>query len=155
MKHIKITQAMEDSDEAELTKLCKFFGMTDEQIKEEMFYFLNGEGWNYNNFVLGSTEVGTSLTPGDVVVIRDDKFIKVPKHLAFLFEELETRGKESFFSGMAVSLQSVANYNDTTIASEIVGGLGGEVDDLVAYMIDEGGVDADTVEWMSDNGVVS
>lgn len=154
METIEITQEMDDCDKAALTKLCEFFGMTKEQIENEMFYFTNGEGWNYSGFTIGSTETGTGLVVGDFVVKKDGEFYKIPNRLTFLLEEIKDGGKASFFSGLAVSLQSVALWDEPTLAGEIIGGLGSEVSEFAKYMKEEGGVDAETLEWLVDTGVV-
>lgn len=71
-----------------------------------------------------------------------------------MVDGLADRGKASFFSGLAVALQSIALFDEPGMAESIVEGLGSEVDEFAEYMKDEGGVDAETLEWMQRNGVV-
>lgn len=71
-----------------------------------------------------------------------------------MVDGLADRGKASFFSGLAVSLQSIALWDEPTLAGEIIGGLGSEVSEFAQYMKDEGGVDAETLEWMVKTGVI-
>ncbi|HCG6030319.1 hypothetical protein [Vibrio parahaemolyticus] len=65
---------------------------------------------------------------------------------------LETNDK-SFFAGLAVALQSLALWNQKTIADEIVSGLGSEKDKFFAYLESEGGVDFETLAYLKSNGL--
>lgn len=71
-----------------------------------------------------------------------------------MLKKIDDRGKQSFFSGLAVSLQSIASWDEPLLAGEIINGLGGEVNDFANYMKSEGGVDGETLEWLVSSGVV-
>lgn len=63
-------------------------------------------------------------------------------------KELKENDKRSFFSGLAVALQSLSLWNQKTIADEIVDGLGSEKEPFYSYLESEGGIDAQTLEFL-------
>lgn len=65
--------------------------------------------------------------------------------------EIKMEDKRSFFSGLAVALQSVAFFDESTVAEEIVGGLGGEKMEFYEYLKSEGGVDLNTYQYLIKN----
>lgn len=69
-------------------------------------------------------------------------------------KKLDEQSKQSFFSGLAVALQSVFLFDEPTIAQEIINGLGGDVDEFSKYMKGEGGIDGETLDWLIANGIV-
>lgn len=103
MKYILITKEMDQSDEKALIKLSEFFGMPKKQIESDMRYFTSGEGWNYDGFVIGETETGTSLFVGDYVVNNNGFFYKIPSELSFLIEGFFKLKKEQQISKFALA----------------------------------------------------
>ncbi|EOD9553495.1 hypothetical protein ACJ7RV_002619 [Vibrio parahaemolyticus] len=59
------------------------------------------------------------------------------------------KSDSNFFAGLAVALQSLSLWNQKTIADEIVNGLGSEKEKLFSYLENEGGIDAQTLEFLS------
>lgn len=68
-------------------------------------------------------------------------------------DELNHKNKESFFSGLAVALQSVSLFDNPNIAEEIIKGLGSEQESFYAYLEKEGGVDAETLDYLLGNEI--
>ncbi|MDG3034203.1 hypothetical protein P7245_22510 [Vibrio parahaemolyticus] len=61
------------------------------------------------------------------------------------------RNDKGFFAGLAVALQSISLFDNPTIAEEIINGLGSEKEPFYSYLESEGGVDAQTLEYLKDN----
>lgn len=87
MEYIIITQEMMDSEESHLRDLCKFFEMPEDQIENDMWYFLQGELWSYGSFVLDCSETRTSLFVGDMVIKHGGEFQKIESTLQFLIHD--------------------------------------------------------------------
>ncbi|MCX8758840.1 hypothetical protein P3581_05370 [Vibrio parahaemolyticus] len=68
-------------------------------------------------------------------------------------KELKENDKRSFFSGLAVALQSVAMFDHATMAEEIINGLGSEKEAFYSYLKSEGGVDFETLAYLKSNGL--
>lgn len=88
----------------------------------------------------GSTEI-------EVIKLLESAHVVIETQEQQLKLALETNDK-SFFAGLAVALQSLALWNQKTIADEIVSGLGSEKDKFFAYLESEGGIDAQTLEFL-------
>ncbi|MBE4265288.1 hypothetical protein HJ071_10070 [Vibrio parahaemolyticus] len=70
-------------------------------------------------------------------------------HVAIEEKEQQLEQNEnSFFAGLAVALQSLSLWNQKTIADEIVSGLGSEKEKFYSYLENEGGIDAETLEFL-------
>lgn len=85
MKAIKITAGMINEDVDQLKELCSFLGMKGESIESEVYYFTNGEGFNYKGFStnLGS-ETAEVICDGDYIINIGGKFKLVKSDIAFL-----------------------------------------------------------------------
>lgn len=98
MKTIKITSAITQDEPEALKELCEFLGMPKDSIESEMYYFTNGEGFNYNGFTtsLGS-ETETVIRDGDYIISVGGEFKLVTSDLAFLVvDSIAANKMESF-----------------------------------------------------------
>lgn len=102
MEFLKITEEMLGCSEEYkdgIMVLCKFFRMTDEQIKNDMFYFVNGEYFNFNGWTTsGSSETEINIYEGDVLVFNGVNCTKLPKALHQL--EYEYKAAERMESAL-------------------------------------------------------
>jgi len=88
MKAIKITSEMVNDEVNALKELCLFMEMSPNQIDHEVFFFSQGEGFNYEGF---STDAGCEtmqvLREDDYLIKVGKEFKKVTSDLAFLVED--------------------------------------------------------------------
>ncbi|WMN77618.1 hypothetical protein NI385_16365 [Vibrio parahaemolyticus] len=88
----------------------------------------------------GSTEI-------EVIKLLESAHVVIKKQQAEI-KDLKENDKRSFFSGLAVALQSLSLWNQKTIADEIIDGLGSEKEPFYSYLESEGGIDAQTLEFL-------
>ncbi|WP_146150126.1 hypothetical protein [Photobacterium frigidiphilum] len=61
---------------------------------------------------------------------------------------------DAFLSGILVALQSIALCDRAEVATEIVAGIGDDINRLVEIAKNEGGVDAETINWLVSNEII-
>ncbi len=93
----------------------------------------------------GSTEIEVIKLLESAHVVIEEQQDKI--------KELKENDKRSFFSGLAVALQSVAMFDHATMAEEIINGLGSEKEAFYSYLKSEGGVDFETLAYLKSNGL--
>ncbi|MCG9699665.1 hypothetical protein L1D19_05900 [Vibrio natriegens] len=86
----------------------------------------------------------------DTLTNQRDKLARLPAHVV---QELKESNKQSFYSGLAVALQSISLFDNPTIAEEIINGLGSEKESFYSYLASEGGIDAETLTYLKKNGM--
>ncbi|TOG14246.1 hypothetical protein CGJ08_01515 [Vibrio parahaemolyticus] len=93
----------------------------------------------------GSTEI-------EVIKLLESAHVVIEEQQAKI-KELKESDKHSFFSGLAVALQSVSMFDHATMAEEIINGLGSEKEAFYSYLKSEGGVDFETLAYLKSNGL--
>ncbi len=106
MRYLEITQGMKEDNEHDLYPLCVFLGMDKESIEGEMFYFTNGEGFNWKGYTTSdSSETESVLNVGDVLVIRNGGYQLIPHKFTWLLWELDK--VECFSDNLEANLHNI------------------------------------------------
>lgn len=88
MEFLTIDRGMVENSLRGVTQLCNFFNFTAEEKEGNLFYFVEGEGFNSHGFTLSeSSETEKVLREGDILVRVGKDYEVLPKTLHFMVNE--------------------------------------------------------------------
>ncbi|MCP3686134.1 MAG: hypothetical protein GY861_26095 [bacterium] len=85
MDYIKISKSMIECDPDQLRDLCLFLGMSEIQVEDELYYFVNGEGFNYKGYSFVGGVSDRKLYEGDYLLKTKEGYRLIPSEFSDLF----------------------------------------------------------------------